>query len=160
MYPYRMKLSRLLLLGVASLAASFLVHIENLLKVAQRMHAVKQARVYAASVGKPVLNYGCEDTCFGNVNVDIVERTVPNFQLIEPSPAPTPFPSKHFGAAVCCHVIEHVPDPHSLIKELERISDRVFMVVPNPLFLWTWVWPDHRWVFIRGQAFPISRGDD
>jgi len=64
MDPYRMKLSRLLLLGALSLAASFWVHIENLTKIAQRRSMIKKARTYAASVGKPVLNYGCENTGF------------------------------------------------------------------------------------------------
>jgi hypothetical protein len=157
MSPYRMKLTRLVFLGLASLAASFWVHIENLMKVAQRRHALKRAREHAASVGRPVLNYGCEATDFGDVNVDIVDQPVSNFTLIEPSPAPMPFPSGAFGAVVCCHVIEHVPDPWALRAELERVADRVFMVAPSPIFLWTWLWPEHRWVFIRGKAYELGR---
>lgn len=157
MNPYRMRLGRLFLLGLISLAASFLVHIENLLKIAQRMDAIKMARIHAASVNKPLLNYGCEGTSFGDVNVDIEERPVPNFRLIEPSPAPMPFSPKSFGAAVCSHVIEHVPDPRALIMDLERVSDRVFLILPSPLFLWTWLWPDHRWVFIRGRAIQLKK---
>ena len=152
MNPYRMSVRRLLFLGFASLAASFWVHIENLMKVAQRMHAAKMARTYTAKVGKPLLNYGCEDTSFGDLNVDIEEQDIPNFMLIEPSPAPLPFPSKSFGAVVCCHVMEHVPDPWKLDEDLRRVADRVFYVNPPPIFLWTWLWPDHKWVFIRGKA--------
>ncbi len=68
-----------------------------------------------------------------------------------------PFPPKSFGAAVCSHVIEHVPDPRALIMDLERVSDRVFLILPSPLFLWTWLWPDHRWVFIRGRAIQLKK---
>ena len=156
MNPYRMKLSRLIILGLASLAASFWVHIENLYKIAQRRHALKRARVYSASVGRPVLNYGCEETDYGDVNADIVERSVGNFVMIEPSPAHLPFPPKLFGAVVCSHVIEHVPDPEVLRRDLERVADRVFMVMPNPLFLWTWLWPDHKWIFIGEKAIRLG----
>lgn len=156
MNPYRMKLSRLVILGLASLAASFWVHIENLYKIAQRRHALKRARVYSASVGRPVLNYGCEETDYGDVNADIVERSVGNFVMIEPSPAHLPFPSKLFGAVVCNHVIEHVPDPEVLRRDLERVADRVFVVMPNPLFLWTWLWPDHKWIFIGEKTIRLG----
>jgi hypothetical protein len=139
-----------------TLAASFWIHIENLFKIARRMQAVKEARRYSNTVGKPLLNYGCEGTTFGDVNVDISEQDVPNFVLIEPSPAPTPFPDKHFGAVVCNHVIEHVPDPEVLQCELERIADKVHMISPSPVFLYTWLWPDHKWVFINGKQFSIE----
>ena len=154
--PYNMRLRRLLLFGFMSLAASFWIHIENLFKVAQRMHAVKEARSYSVRVKKPVLNYGCEGTAFGDINVDITEQDVPNFMLIEPSPASTPFPDKHFAAVVCNHVLEHVPDPEALQGELERIADHVHMITPNPVFLYTWLWPDHKWVFIKGRQFSIE----
>ena len=146
-----MKKRKLVFLGFISLAASFWVHIENLLKIAQRRQALKDARIFAAECGKPILNYGCGETGFGDVNVDIEERAVPNFMLIEPSPAPLPFPTKAFGAVVCCHVAEHVPDPVKLDEELRRVAEKVFYVIPNPIFIWTWLWPDHLWVHMRGR---------
>ena len=155
MNPYSLKWWQLLILGSMSIAGSFWVHIENLFKIGERRHAFKKARQYATTVNKPVLNYGCEDTAFGDINVDISAHIVPNFVQIEPSPAPTPFKDKQFAAVVCCHVIEHVPDPDSLMQELDRIADQVYMLAPNPIFLWTWIWPEHEWVFIRGRQFRI-----
>ena len=40
--------------------------------------------------------------------------------------------------------------------ELERIADHVHMNTPNPVFLYTWLWPDHKWVFIKGRQFNIE----
>jgi len=123
-----MRLSHLFLLGLISLAASFSVHICNLLKTAQGMYAVKRAMIHTSLVNKPLLNYGCGGTNFGDVNIDMEERPVPNFRLTEPSPAPMPFPPESFRAADCCHVAKHVPDPRALIMDLERVADCVFIV--------------------------------
>ncbi|MCW3979381.1 MAG: methyltransferase domain-containing protein [Candidatus Bathyarchaeota archaeon] len=150
-----MRFRKLLILGFLCIAASFWVHIENLYKIAQRRHAVKKARTFSASVKKPILNYGCFNTSYGHVNADIEKQPVPNFMLIEPSPSPLPFPSKYFGAAICTHVKEHVPDPDALEAELSRVADRVYVAVPSPAFLWTWVWPEHRWVFLRGRTIRL-----
>ncbi|MCW4036296.1 MAG: hypothetical protein NWE75_03805 [Candidatus Bathyarchaeota archaeon] len=100
-----MRLSRPFLFGLIFLAASFVVHIENLLKTSQGMNAVKRVRIHASLVNKPLLNYDCGGTNFGDVNVDMEERSVPNIRLIEPSPAFMPFPPESFGAVNCCHVV-------------------------------------------------------
>lgn len=155
MNPLRIGFFRLFIMGLITLVSSFWVLIEKLYLIAERRQSVKKARIYAAYVSKPTLNYGCGDTDFGDVNVDIVPRLVSNFVLIEPSPTQLPFPSKHFGAVICSHVKEHVPDPEALERELERVADRVFMVVPSPIFLWTWLWPEHRWVFINGKTVKL-----
>lgn len=154
-----MRLSRPFLFGLIFLAASFVVHIENLLKTSQGMNAVKRVRIHASLVNKPLLNYDCGGTNFGDVNVDMEERSVPNIRLIEPSPAFMPFPPESFGAADCCHVVEHVHDPRALIMDLELVADCVFIVLPSPLFPWTWLRPDHRWVFTRGRAVQLKKSE-
>jgi hypothetical protein len=30
------------------------------------------------------------------------------------------------------------------------------MITPNPVFLYTWLWPDHKWVFIKGRQLSIE----
>lgn len=96
---------------------------------------------------------------FGDVNADMEERPVPNFRLTEPSPAFMPFQPESFGAADCCHVAEHVPDLRALIMDPEQVADCVFIVLPSPLFPWTWLRPDHRCVFTRGKAVQLKKSE-
>jgi SAM-dependent methyltransferase len=148
----------LIFMGLMNLMLNLWVIIEFLYHKADGMSKVKAAWVYARSRGKPVLNYGCGDTDLGDVNADITRRNLPNFVLIDPSPSPTPFPDKYFGAAICSNVMEHVPDPEALRRELERVADRVFISLPNPVFAWSYFYPEHLWVFVRGKAYRI-RGE-
>ena len=107
----------------------------------------KQAREVADRLGKPMLNYGCGATSYGDVNADVEPREVRNFMLINPIPDSLPFPNGFFGSVICSHVLEHVPDPDFLIQELSRVADEVFIITPQPMFLGTWLAPGHRWVF-------------
>lgn len=151
-------------ISVAGLAlmGGMIVFVSNLLEVIgflygelQNMRAIKNARISSNMSNKPILNYGCGITDFGDVNADICERDVPRFKLIPPSPTPTPFRDGSFAAAVCISVMEHVPDPGALKEELNRVASRTFFVNPNPLFTFSWLYPEHLWIFIRGKAYRI-----
>jgi hypothetical protein len=148
-------LPQLLAIGFGVLAMNLCFIVECLYTHATKIRATKRARAHARAVCKPVLNYGCMQTSCGDVNCDIVHRDVPNFELIAPSPARTPYPDKHFGAAICAHVQEHVPDPWALERELNRVADKVFKANPSPLLPGAWIYPEHLWVFIRGRPYRI-----
>lgn len=156
---HRISVAGLVLMGLITVFASNLLEtIEFLYNTLENMRAIKNARTASNIHNKPILNYGCGITDFGDVNADICAREVPRFKLIPPSPAPTPFRDGSFAAAICSNVIEHVPDPEALKKELNRVASRTFFVNPNPLFIFSWLYPEHLWIFIRGRAYRI-RGE-
>ena len=148
---------RLIGLGLICVLTCLWTEIEFLYHKADRLRAVKEARIHSRFTSRPVLNYGCGETNYGDVNADIVPRNLPNFVLIKPSPASTPFRDAFFAAAICSNVLEHVADPYSLLRELKRISDKVCLSNPNPLFVWSWLYPEHLWIFIRSRPYRIRR---
>jgi Methyltransferase domain len=57
-----------------------------------------------------------------------------------------PFPDHFFGAAVCFHVLEHlgsIGDAEQAIRQLERVADRVYILVPARGSLLATLHPDH-----------------
>nr|MDO8113226.1 methyltransferase domain-containing protein [Candidatus Sigynarchaeota archaeon] len=111
----------------------------------KRQANLDAARTYAKNAGKPLLNLSCGNTSFGDTNADIVPRPVPNFVLNEPN-ARLPFQDKQFGACYCAHTLEHTDDPEQLKIELERVSERVFIVLP-PVWAISCYVPSHKWVY-------------
>jgi SAM-dependent methyltransferase len=156
---HRISVAGLALMGLMTVFASNLIEVIGFLyDELQNMRAIKNARTASNIYNKPILNYGCGITDLGDVNADICERDVPRFKLIPPSPAPTPFRNGSFAAAICSNVMEHVPDPGALKEELNRVASVTFFVNPNPLFTFSWLYPDHLWIFIRGKPYRI-RGE-
>lgn len=120
----------------------------------QRNAVAREARAYALSRSKPVLDFGCGRHPRGDVNVDIVPRTAPNFVRVESfQNAMLPFENKHFGAALCFHVLEHVENPRHLLNELNRVADKVFVITPSPLFIGSWLHEGHRRVFLSANTY-------
>ncbi len=107
----------------------------------------RSARKRAQLARKPLLNVGCKAVYTGlsDVNLDIVPRDVPNFTLGDVQDMGM-FEDKQFAAAFASHVLEHVPDPEAALRELNRVADRVYIVTPLPIFPWTWLHPEHRWI--------------
>jgi hypothetical protein len=135
---------------------------EGLLQVAEnndRWAAYASARATANALQKPLLNIGCprqypfKYPC-GDVCLDISEWRLSACQAKQPTLGDVrriPFPDGYFGAALCCHVLEHLAtaqDAQQAYKELHRVTNgKVFLALPTKLSMAAWVHPEHKlWV--------------
>jgi len=128
----------------------------RIVQASEKERAFKEAYEYARSVNKRVLNAGCGSMPpFGDVNLDIVPRSVPNFVLgnIEDMP----FEDKEFGACVASHVLEHVGNPEKALKECHRVADRVWIIEPPLWDVGTWLTPTHKWLIVRSSPIRFVR---
>jgi len=134
---------------VAYKIANNLYHGLQLLSVALGYNGIVfgQAKRAADRCGKPLLNVGCKSvyTDSSDVNLDIVARDVPRFVRGDIQDLKM-FTDKEFGAVYASHVLEHVEDPDAALKELHRISENVFVITPLPIWPWTWLHRDHKWI--------------
>lgn len=136
------------------------------------MEAADQARAYADSAGKPLLNVGAGTagtslrsavlgpTLWGDVNVDIAApRDVPHGPTVVSygDAEALPFADKTFGAVIASHVVEHTERPAAVLAELERVADRSFVIVPRWWAPHTWAHPGHRW-FVTDEDPRGARG--
>jgi len=105
------------------------------------------ARKEADRLGLPLINYGCKGmnpfVSKSDLNLDIVHRDVPNFELIEPD-GRIPLPDNS-GVVFASHVLEHVNDPEKVLNEMIRVGP-TYVVGPKFLNLLNWVNPRHKWI--------------
>ncbi|MEX2404909.1 MAG: methyltransferase domain-containing protein [Balneolales bacterium] len=95
------------------------------------------------------LNICCGKTDGGGINADIYKHdSVPNFILTE-NIYDLPFKDKQFKSVLCSHTIEHVEDPSRFFDELNRVGEKVVLVIP-PLWDISAVFNalEHRWIFL------------
>jgi|SRR3989338_5415935 len=95
------------------------------------------------------LNISCCNTDGGGINVDVVERDIPNFVLIKDI-YKLPFKNKQFDNVFCSHTIEHVKEPERFYKELQRVGKNVTILIP-PLWDMAGSFLDiieHKWMFL------------
>lgn len=79
------------------------------------------------------LNICCGQTDGGGINVDIVEqKNIPNLKIVRDI-YKLPFKNNQFQSVLCSHTIEHVDDPQAFFKELQRVGQKVTLVIP-PLY--------------------------
>ena len=91
-----------------------------------------------------VLDVGCEDCyLFDNlennakkVGVDFLKEPLLNakrdYMLIEGDANKLPFRSKIFDVTVCSETLEHVIDPHTVMKEISRVTKNyIILSVPD-----------------------------
>lgn len=121
---------------------------------ADRLTSYEAARRTADALRKPLLNVGCGTTHFlshpcGDVCIDVDPKRL----IVCRSRRPTvgdvrsiPYPDRSFGAALCCHVLEHLPtvaDAQRALSELFRVADYVYVRSPSRLLAIAWIHPDH-----------------
>lgn len=123
------------------------------LEQSARHQVSRKAREVAG--GKPIINIGCGNYNFGDVNVDIAPRNVPNFVLGDAYNL-WQFRDKQFGAAILSHVAEHLEYPDLALQEAQRVADHVFVLTPTPLSFFAWVHPDHKRVYFGRSSIPIN----
>lgn len=127
----------------------------------RRQKAYLAALQLSRARGKPLLNAGCGDnpSYLGDVNLDIRSNTILPFYC-QASIYRIPYPDKYFGAAICFHVLEHLDNPTLALAELHRVADAVYIEVPLWYNPFTWLHPDHKWVFIESRAYRIRPLND
>ena len=118
----------------------------------ERKVVFDKARKRADELGKPLVNYGCSLWRYAinnsDFNIDVVLRHVPNF-IIMPLDGKSQLPFEDKSVVVfCSHVLEHIYYPNLLLQEFNRISDDIFIITPNPMFITSWMWPGHKRVYM------------
>lgn len=125
----------------------------TVLEQSARHQVLKRARELTGR--KPIINIGCGKYNFGDVNVDVTPRPVPNFVLGDAYNL-WQFRDKQFGAAILSHVVEHLEHPDLALQEAHRVADHVFVLTPIPLSLFAWVHPDHKRVYFNRSSIAIN----
>ena len=89
-------------------------------ELAHHLHSThKYPPIHISDVSQAALSYA-------NSNYP---SSIASSTLLVPN-APLPFQNDQFDLVICSHVLEHVPNPTFLLKELLRVSKLVFLEVP------------------------------
>ena len=96
---------------------------------------------------------------FVKVNVDINNQErweTPNF-LCWNLRYKLPFTNKKFDVCFASHTIEHLKDPHFVIKEALRVADKVILVFPPIWGLTNWLNPDHKKIWLLKEIKNLEK---
>lgn len=127
----------------------------------RRELASREAKAYARSKGKPLLNIGAggpralqgQHIIPGAVNIDIMgRRDIPHGTpgaVTYGDAYDLPFPDGHFGAVLASHIIEHLEDPGRAVREWLRVvggdQKALFVITPSWWATYGWLHPEHLW---------------
>lgn len=70
-----------------------------------------------------------------------------------------PYSDPSFGAATCLHVLEHmrsIADAAKAISELERVAERVFILVPSRSLRATFPEDHYLWLDWQGNGYLVT----
>ena len=60
-----------------------------------------------------------------------------------------PFGNHEFDYVICCHVLEHVDDPHKFIAEQTRVAKRGYLETPSLIGEYLFPKESHKWVILE-----------
>ena len=147
----------------------------SLSEFAERKRVYKQALNYARMVNKPLVvvggNYGGTSLLeifgipvhgAGDICIDSNPDACKNSNFLQADIRNIPLPDHYAGAVFCSHVLEHLPrraDAILALRELARISDAQFLLVPSKLNLRAWFHAGHKlWIYeSQGQLIIEER---
>jgi SAM-dependent methyltransferase len=75
-------------------------------------------------------------------------KVLKNQQFLQADGESLPFKDKEFDYVVCCHVLEHVPNPEKFISEQSRVADRGYIETPSLLGCYLSPKKSHKWVLL------------
>lgn len=129
---------------------------------------------YAAVAGyraRNVLDVGCAGTDYVNWLYWIPDRFVLDYAIAQPPPGVTAIetdfltyqPEAKFDLALCCQVLEHVPDPSAFCRRLKEVATNLIVSVP---YRWLGNAPGHindpvdetkleGWMGVRPNAWQV-----
>lgn len=153
---WRMKpLTKIVLAGAALIVAeAFILKVGSDREVLESFRAAQE---YSLAVGKPILNLGAGNNprVIGDINADLQSSILPNYVQVDLS-EPLPYPDKMFAAALAFNVLEHLEDPQFALAEMQRVADRVYVVVPHPFNVADYLHSPHRWMFGYSAAYRLE----
>lgn len=76
-------------------------------------------------------------------------KVLNNQQFINADGQNLPFEDKSFDYVICCHVMEHVPDPARFMDELSRVGKKGYFEVPSLMGEFLAPKPSHTWVSLE-----------
>ncbi len=110
-------------------------------------HPIKRISVIRQTVmstGGNVIDIGCSngevfEGCDGMADIlgiDVLKPKKPlpsayNLGFRKLNGEKLPFKDKEFHLAVCAEILEHVPEPAKILKEAQRVANRVLISTPN-----------------------------
>src|SRR5215467_13052677 len=58
-------------------------------------------------------------------------KVLPNQKFLQADGENLPFENKEFDYVICCHVLEHVPNPEKFVSEQSRVADKGYIETPS-----------------------------
>lgn len=76
-------------------------------------------------------------------------KVLRNQQFMEADGENLPFKDKEFDYVICCHVLEHVENPHRFLQEQFRVAKRGYIETPS--FIGEYLCPkeSHKWILLE-----------
>jgi SAM-dependent methyltransferase len=75
-------------------------------------------------------------------------KVLPKQKFFQADGENLPFKDREFDYTICCHVLEHVPDPVKFVNEQTRVSGRGYIETPSLIGCYLSPKKSHKWVIL------------